>query len=178
MTRKTRPRKRSSEATPTITESANTEPLASPRERADAAFGMLKLPGRVSVKSLVTMVEKSRKTRITITASPLLNGTEICGLWLPREKDDLIFHAETDSEFHRQQIVCHELSHMILRHDEMGGPSLHSLRLTPGDESVRAFGRSDFRDEFELAAEALADRLANAIRTSTREPASFEGVFG
>ncbi|WP_255411757.1 hypothetical protein [Cryobacterium sp. Y11] len=43
---------------------------------------------------------------------------------------------------------------------------------------MRAFGHSDFRDEFELAAEALADLLTNAIRTSAKEPEGFEGVFG
>ena len=149
----------------------------SPRERAAAAFSTLALPTRVSILSIVSLVEASRNTRISITTSPLLNGTEICGLWLPRENDDLIFHAETDSEHHRQQIVCHELSHMILRHDEVAGPTLHGV-LLKADGPVSAFGRSDFRDEFELAAEALADLLTSAIRTSTKEPEGFEGVFG
>lgn len=152
--------------------------VVTPRERADAALSALALPDRVSVRSIMCLVEKSRKTRISITTSPLLNGTEVCGLWLPRENDDLIFHAETDSDLHRQQIVCHELSHMILRHDEVAGPTLHGVRLGPDDGPVSAFGRADFRDEFELAAEALADLLTNAIRTSTKEPEGFEGVFG
>ena len=150
---------------------------ATPGEKAAAAFTALALPARVSVLSLVSLVEESRKTHISITTSPLLNGTELCGLWLPREDEDLIFHAETDSEHHRQQIVCHELAHMILRHDEVAGPTLHGV-LLEADGPVRAFGRSDFRDEFELAAEALADLLTNAIRTSTKEPEGFEGVFG
>ncbi|TFD90112.1 hypothetical protein [Cryobacterium serini] len=124
----------------------------------------------------MSLVEQSRKTRISIASTPLLNGTEICGLWLSRETDDLIFHVETDSEHHRQQIVCHELAHMILRHDEVADPTLHGMLGTDGP--LIAFGRSDFRDEFELAAESLADLLTGAIRTSTKEPEGFEGVFG
>lgn len=147
-----------------------------PRGQADAAFTALVLPARVSLPSIVCLVEESRKTHISIASSPLLNGTEICGLWLSRETDDLIFHVETDSEHHRQQIVCHELAHMILRHDEVVGPTLHGM--LGANDPVIAFGRSDFRDEFELAAEALADLLASAIRTSTKEPEGFEGVFG
>lgn len=176
MKRTMRHQKRTSEPPGVVTDP---EDASSPRERARAAFSILKLPDRVSMKSIVCLVEKTRRTRISISTSPLLNGTEICGLWLPREKDDLIFHAETDSEIHRQQIVCHELSHMILRHDEISGPTLHGLRLGPEEgRKVNAFGRSDFRDEFELAAEALADLLTNAIRSSTKEPEGFEGVFG
>ena len=147
-----------------------------PREQAVAAFTALVLPSRVSIPSLVSLVEQSRKTHISIASSPLLNGTEICGLWLSRETDDLIFHVETDSEHHRQQIVCHELAHMILRHDEVAGPTVHGI--LGAHNPVIAFGRSDFRDEFEFAAESLADLLTSAIRTSTKEPEGFEGVFG
>ena len=161
-------RKRTDEATP--------GDRRTPREHAVAAFATLGLPVRVSIPSLVSLVEQSRKTHISIASTPLLNGTEICGLWLSRDTDDLIFHVETDSEHHRQQIVCHELAHMILRHDEVAGPTLHGMHGTDGP--LIAFGRSDFRDEFELAAEALADLLTGAIRTSTKEPAGFEGVFG
>ena len=147
-----------------------------PREQAAAAFAALVLPARVSVASIVALVEHTRKTHISIASSPRLNGTEICGLWLCRETDDLIFHVETESEHHRQQIVCHELAHMILRHDEVAGQTMHGTLEANGP--VFAFGRSDFRNEFELAAEALADLLTSAIRTSTKEPEGFEGVFG
>lgn len=161
-------RKRTDESTP--------GDRRTPREQALAAFTALALPVRVSLPSIVTLVEQSRKTHISIASSSLLNGTEICGLWLSRDTDDLIFHVETDSEHHRQQIVCHELAHMILRHDEVTGPTSHGV--LGADSLGIAFGRSDFRDEFELAAEALADLLTGAIRTSTKEPAGFEGVFG
>ena len=153
------------------------ENASSPRELARTAFSALDLHGRVSVDSIVSLVEGRRGKPISIAISRHLNGTEICGLWLARRGDDLIFHAATDSELHRQQIVCHELSHMILRHDEIDGPGLPGLRLV-GEGTAMAFGRSGFQDSYELAAEALADLLTYAIRSSTREPEEFEGVFG
>ena len=44
----------------------------------------------------------------------------------------------------------------------------------------RAFSLAYFAGDeaYELAAEALADLLTYAIRSSTREPEEFEGVFG
>ena len=39
-----------------------------------------------------------------------------CGMWAPRDNDDLIFYENGTSESHMDQIICHEIGHMVLRH--------------------------------------------------------------
>lgn len=44
-----------------------------------------------------------------------------CGLWLSRADDDVIVHEAGTSEYHIDQIVCHEIGHMILGHGTAQG---------------------------------------------------------
>ena len=43
-----------------------------------------------------------------------------CGLWLARDTDDLIFHETGTSDYHIDQIVRHEVGHMVLGHGRTG----------------------------------------------------------
>lgn len=40
-----------------------------------------------------------------------------CGLWLIHDDEDIILHEAGTSGYHIDQIVCHEVGHMILGHD-------------------------------------------------------------
>lgn len=152
-----------------------------PAQVAAEAFVSLRLPSHLTLAGLVTMVAARRRRRIEIEATTILNGTSVCGLWLSTDTREVILHAVTDSVLHRQQFVLHELGHMILRHDELGVSSEYASSLFPnldGEMVSRALARSSFVDDLEAAAETLADLLAGAIRESTKEPRSFEQVFG
>ncbi|ALV40053.1 hypothetical protein AU252_01805 [Pseudarthrobacter sulfonivorans] len=127
------------------------------------------------------MVESIRNRPITIDVADGLNGGSVCGLWLSTDSKEIILHAATPSALHRQQFVLHELSHMVLRHDEVGIPKDYASVLFPNVPEamvMRVLMRSSFADRLEAAAETLADLFAAAIRDSTLEPRSFERVFG
>lgn len=151
-----------------------------PRETARAAFHHLQLPARITLESLTRHVENVRGRPITIIETEKLTGKKICGLWIPREHDDVVYHAVTRGLLHRQQFILHELAHMILRHDESDGAVSQGLTVfqeLSGEVVAKALARGDFRSELEAAAEHLADLLAAAIRESGSEIFSYEAYF-
>lgn len=150
------------------------------RETASAAFKRLQLPARITLESLVGHVEKIRRRRIVIIESEKLTGKKICGLWIPREHVDVVYHAVTNGILHRQQLILHELSHMILRHDESADATWQGIRVfqeLSGEVVAKALARGDFRSELEAAAEHLADLLAAALRESDSEIFRYEAYF-
>jgi hypothetical protein len=154
---------------------------STPADGAALAFSSLRLPAHLTLERLVSVVESLRNRPITIDVADGLNGGTVCGVWLSTDSKEIILHAATPSALHRQQFVLHELSHMVLRHDEVGIPKDYASVLFPNipEEMVRrVLMRSSFVDRLEAAAETLADLFAAAIRDSTLEPRSFERVFG
>ena len=152
-----------------------------PAVRAEDAFNALVLPAHLTLERLVEVVEGIRNRRIEIEVSGALTGGSVCGLWLSTDIAEIILHAATPSALHRQQFILHELGHMVLRHDELVLPSDYADILFPDlprDLVSRVLARSSFLDDFEAAAETLADLFAAAIRDSTVEPRSFERIFG
>lgn len=147
-----------------------------------AALG---LPRRFDFDELLAAVEAYRGRTIDIRSVPSLNNDQLTGLWLSLPQKELILHAETRSPLHREQIVLHELAHMILGHDlvtdDHTGPDLLFPDLSP-DLVRKALTRCDKRDRIESDAEALADRLAATIararRVRAREPRNFGSIFG
>lgn len=150
------------------------------RGTATDAFQRLRLPARVTLDSLVEHVETVRNRRIVIIESEKLTGKKICGLWIPREHVDVVYHSVTKGMLHRQQMILHELSHMILRHDESEGATWQGIKVfqeLSGEVVAKALARGDFRSDLEATAEHLADLLAAAIRESSQEIFSFEDYF-
>jgi Zn-dependent peptidase ImmA (M78 family) len=85
-----------------------------------------------------------------------------------RESFERIHHAPTTSPVHRQQFLNHEFGHMILN-QELELLSVERVALlaplTPMDAIAFALSRSQFTDEQEALAEAIADRLAPVVGT-------------
>jgi hypothetical protein len=148
---------------------------------ASKAFAALSLPGRLTLSLLLDVIEDIRGKRIRIVATERLVGTSICGLWLPGEKDEWVFHPPTPWELQRQQFVLHELAHMILGDDATPGVGtvLNAGLQGLSPEIVRrALMRTEFRTLEEATAEYLADLMAEALRAAPGEPGAFEQVFG
>jgi hypothetical protein len=137
------------------------------RATARSAFRNLCPPPRLTLESLIKHVEAMRGRQIKIVETSQLSGKKICGLWIPREKVDVVYHSVTRGRLHRQQMILHEISHMILRHDEdreaawQGVSAFHEIS---GEVVKKALARGDFRSDLEATAEYLADLLAAAIR--------------
>ncbi|MDJ0356319.1 hypothetical protein [Paenarthrobacter sp. PH39-S1] len=154
---------------------------SSPSQGALTAFAELNLPSHLTLGRIIAIVEGTRNKPIVIDVAEWLNGGNLCGLWLSTDSREIILHAATPSELHRQQFILHELGHMVLRHDETARPSDYAALLFPnvdGERVSRILQRSDFFDHIEAAAESMADLFAAAIRASTTEPRSFEKILG
>jgi hypothetical protein len=107
-----------------------------------------------------------------------------CGLWMKRDSDDIIIHEADTSEYHIDQIVCHEIGHMVLEHD--GGP-----RGTPRDPKMifatalagfhpgagEILGRTAFDDDRERDAEMFASVVMLASAKVGAKKSMMSSVF-
>lgn len=150
--------------------------------KAQHSFG---LPNDATLNSIHGKLEAQRGRTIIVAEVPGLSGTELCGLWLICADRDIVLHAPVKSIWHRQQIILHEFSHMILGHDLHSQSNQSVNGLLPdldGEQVLRALARGSYTDDAELTAEALADELATRIINSEAgappEPLAFRKVFG
>lgn len=144
------------------------------------ALESLELPADTTLDALISRIQRVRGRRIVVVETPALSGKKICGLWIPREDVDVVYHAETSGTLHRQQMILHELAHMVLRHDEeedAGWRGVHIFQQISGEVVERALARGDFRTDLELTAEYLADYFAAVIRDGANEIYSYEAYF-
>ena len=131
-----------------------------------ACIARLAVPEPWDRNRFVESVAKARGRAITLmpVSVSVLAGSP-CGLWLMRERDDIILFEDGTSEYHADQIILHELGHMVLGHDKGSGASGEALMLTSltphlDPATVKAaLGRSDYRIEQEHDAEMFASLM-------------------
>ncbi|MFF4835173.1 secondary metabolite protein [Streptomyces sp. NPDC001315] len=123
----------------------------------------VRIPDPFSLDEFCTELSKARGRDLFVQALPELGGTDVpCGLWIASESSDFIFHAAAVSEHHRQQVIRHELGHLLLEHDSSGGFSdlLAALPQDIDKEAVAsAFGRTAYSTQMEQDAELIATML-------------------
>ena len=110
-----------------------------------------------------------------------------CGLWLARDHDDLIFHESGTSDYHIDQIICHEIGHMVLGHGHFDAPDddrdrklkLCSEVLPDIDPSkVRALlGRADYASDQEREAESFASVVMLAVAEAADQRSMLRSAF-
>lgn len=131
---------------------------------------------------------RQRGRNIRLIAADTSVFTEVpCGLWLTLDHDDLIFHEAGTSDYHIDQIVCHEIGHMVLGHgrdhkpNPDRSPALDLCRkalphIDPA--TVRnVLGRKDFVADQEREAEMFATILMLAAAQATTEKSMMRSVF-
>lgn len=145
------------------------------------ALHELELGQSFSLDELVHAVERRRGRPLRIVElSDLSDGEGICALWLMTDVEDLVLHARSESQLHRQQFVLHELAHIILDHghdDDCDGADA-LLPDIPVSTRRRLLRRQNLVTAEEIAAESLADELAAAIRGSVMHESRFLEIFG
>lgn len=134
----------------------------------------------ITLSQLISQIEGVRGRPLRIVEVPqLADEGALCGLWMATADADIILHAPSESELHRQQFVLHELAHMILGHDQVDQATPENLLPELGYATAKkVLARDTMSMELELAAEALADDLAAAMRTRPRPQSPFLDVFG
>ncbi|BBY54127.1 hypothetical protein H7J07_05820 [Mycobacterium koreense] len=105
--------------------------------------------------------------RVAVDTSGLVNSP--CGLWIDRDTEDLIVHERDTSDYHIDQIVCHEIGHMMLDHhlnqqSDLGEDrvsDIHTELLPDLDPRVvkSILTRSQFDSDQEREAETFANIL-------------------
>ncbi|WP_228837423.1 hypothetical protein [Nocardia amamiensis] len=148
---------------------------------------LLPIPDPWDRNQFVENVAELRGRPITVLPLRILGSIESpCGLWLVRKHDDVIIHEDATSEYHVDQIVCHEIGHMVLGHDRtyQGGvdtPEADQLfRLAFPDidpSTVQAvLGRSAYESGPEREAEMFAS-MVMVSSVSTKRDQNFRNVL-
>ena len=81
------------------------------------------------------------------------------GIWLAATDADYFFHQAHTSRLHRNQIVVHELGHLIAGHQILGEASAAGIAALTQDESAAALRRTCYSDDAEWEAEMLASLI-------------------
>ena len=145
----------------------------------DPSLGIA-LPETFTLNDIVAAVERERATTIKIVEFPEISPKDgLFGIWLNTKFGDYVLHAPAPSVLHCQQIVLHELAHMILGHDLAEGKSSAAKLFPdlPEDTVIRTLARGHEDNQLERDAESLADRLAHSLRANAQQ-SSFSRVFG
>ena len=146
-----------------------------------AAVAGLQLGSTFTLDDLLTAVRARRNRRLRIVELADLDTSDgICAVWLVTDTDDIVLHARSDSALHRQQFVLHEFAHIILGHCD-GEDCAATDALLPNIPPYtrgRLLKRQDLDGDTEIAAEALADRLAAGIRGQAFGESRYSEVFG
>lgn len=145
------------------------------------ALKRFNLPETFTEETLVAAVSEARGRPLKLKKMMAgFGSTEgLSALWLPTNNTDYVLFGPGGSALHSQQFVLHEIAHIMLGHDEEEEAVSFSHLFPDIPESVmkRALARHDMDNEFELAAELLADRLAARLRQG-EDSTRFAEVFG
>jgi hypothetical protein len=148
----------------------------------------LPIPTPWNRDEFIASIAEMRSRKIHLIPTPIVKATgSPCGLWLVRPHDDVILYDPNTTDYHIDQIVRHEIGHMILEHDlavtDPSGPQegsgmfsaalpdieLDAIREVLGqddklDEVSAVLQRSDFANDQEREAETFASLIMWAGR--------------
>ncbi|GAA2273398.1 hypothetical protein GCM10010368_48490 [Streptomyces roseiscleroticus] len=133
----------------------------------------LDLPDPFDMEELVTRVSRRRGRPIHLHAFAGISGEELpCGSWIAMENTDHIYVEDATSPLHRDHIVLHEISHMLLEHtpQQTLGRTFHHL---DAELVTGVLGRTSYDTEEERSAETLAGLIATraALRGTSDQTA-------
>ena len=137
------------------------------------------LPISGSLEDLVSSAERHFGRRIRLLPFEL-DAESPSGLWIATDASDYIVFPARSSAEQRTAIVCHELSHMILRHGPQAGEdqlaALVSMAAPTLDAAVarRFLARHGYEDAAESDAETLGTYLAAGLARRAKEHAVFQ----
>jgi hypothetical protein len=101
-----------------------------------------------------------------------------CGMWLATASADHVFHVPGSSELHRQNIILHEIGHMLWEHSFDGGADVIAALLPDLNPAMvaRTLLRTSYSAPQEQEAEMMAAVILERAGWPTGAPRS-TGVF-
>ncbi|ADG98901.1 conserved hypothetical protein [Segniliparus rotundus DSM 44985] len=164
---------------------ARAESGARSEKEVRALIERLDIPEPWDRARFVENVARVRGRAITLMPVPAaILADNPCGLWLVREHDDIVLFEEGTSEYHADQIIMHELGHMILGHDKGAGDEGLARMAQPllphlDPATVRAaLGRTAYGEPREKEAELFASlMMARPKEVKSESAPDFSRVF-
>lgn len=139
--------------------------------RVTRLVGSLTVPDPWNIVTFVDGIAAQRERAIYLLPCANLDGSALpCGVWLGRESDDIILYAERTSSYHAEQIILHELGHMLLGHGDDADSAhrqtgVQDLLPDLNATTVRSIlGRAAFASAQEREAELFASLILSQRR--------------
>jgi len=118
----------------------------------------------------------SRGRPIRVATLPWLASPDLpCGVWIATSKADHVFVEQGTTGIHREQIILHEIGHIVCDHGTNGSTDLLNQLLPHLDTDLvkRVLGRSHYTQPQEREAELVATlALARMSRLASVAPHS------
>ncbi|MBX3037422.1 MAG: hypothetical protein KF758_10990 [Anaerolineales bacterium] len=121
------------------------------------------LPSAEGIDDVISLIESKRKKKIEVFEHFLPKGLN--GLWAPTSSRDCIFLHIAATPIHKQHILTHELSHLLLGHTPLltGSEQIYTF-LTSYITEVRGhLARSSFDAQEEQEAELMGSLLLSDL---------------
>jgi hypothetical protein len=150
------------------------------RRECRARLAGFTVPTPFSLDALCAQVSRSRGRPLHLHPLDLPAGPGVpCGMWVATERADHVFHARGASALHQQNIVLHEIGHMICDHRiDNGGAALAAV-LTDLDPAmvVRVLMRTRYSTPEEEEAEMIAALILEQAGWASSGPRP-DGLLG
>jgi hypothetical protein len=127
------------------------------------------IPAPWDLAVLIHRLADRRRRPIRLQAVPFPKG-DVSGLWLPLSQEDLILYDRAASPTLKEQIIGHELGHMLMNHqvtaEGAAAPAAGTvLTASIGPDLVGRFlARTVYDNQIEAAAEEFGTRLLQTAR--------------
>lgn len=126
-----------------------------------ARLAGLELPSPFTVEALCAEVARLRGRALHLHSLPLQAGPDVpCGMWVSTADADHVFFTRGASALHQQNIVLHELGHMLCDHETDAAGTLSALL---GDLDPTVVRRVLMRTRYSTPQEAEAELAAALI---------------
>ncbi|GAB1816153.1 hypothetical protein MUNTM_51960 [Mycobacterium sp. MUNTM1] len=124
---------------------------------------------------------RGRAIRLVPTDTAALADSP-CGLWLACDDEDVILHETGTTDYHIDQIVGHEIGHILLGHGRSASHACDAAvcRALPDldPDTVRAvLGRGDYAGDQERDAEMFASLLLIAAAEAAERHSMMRSAF-
>ncbi|OIJ91676.1 hypothetical protein [Streptomyces colonosanans] len=137
------------------------------------ALDGVRLQRPFTIESFCDALSTQRGRRIVLREMPDIGGLAApCGLWVAFQNEDHIWHVKATSQRHRNQVILHEIAHMLLDHQSDAGSSSLLAVLPPEIAPARIrrlLGRTDYSAEQEHDAElagSILDEIIDGLPTA------------
>jgi Zn-dependent peptidase ImmA (M78 family) len=100
------------------------------------------------------------------------------GVWIARERDDVVVVQEAATGSHRDHIVLHELAHILCEHEGIPLRGQEPGFLSEFDDQAEGAAPVRFRSAYDSASEREAELLATALAERLSDDSVAAGAKG